>query len=826
MDVARSTPRTILLILPLLPLWAGTPSRAAEPTSDARPAAWHLPPLGVGESITHRANAGRDDPRSRNFDLYAVEVDSGGTDARVVVNLTAADETNSVFDPYVRLFGANGRERSANDDGRRGSKDARLSATISKRDTDRLYFIGVSDAGNPRYDIVTGARDRNVEVASAYTLSVSVDSVLVQRGSNEPNDTVQEATFMGNGSFSAPESYGGLGDAEWLDDALDVDIYKISLLEPATVTARFVHVLRGDESDEDIDYNTIVRIRNCTDPHDDPRVADPCGLGVADGTSLDSGVALSAAFFEPADGVYIMVSGTPNRDYDPTRAQSGVPGYFGPYILDVEVTPFEAGGPFEPNDSLPTATDDLPMIVPGPKPPAEPVQIDAVLGDGPWHRVRGDRDFYKVNVGAASGMVRIDLAPTPADTRPVTYMAVYDASGKLIAQSDRRHASEPATLRVPAPSSSSRGNVESLYVMVGDARLSPVLDLFDPPDATPPALGPVDLVPAWPAEPYRLTLSLESPAMTPDQPVALPRCGFVELTPAEFSGPDALYAAPADGSTLGVFWAVDLTSGYARFIGDYLSAADGPRGIALGTGTCYVLGDGRFPYVRRCSGDGPYGPDRFPTWMGSGCYSDITELGGKLFLLDYGESAIHVMNSADGQYVCTIPVGEINGISLAGGLASLAAPARLFAADAFDSRQVYEIDMAGRVRHVLRPLTKRPIALAGVGSIEPLSGGLDALLAIGDWESPGANLYDRGGVLLDTLDLPYPVSALGGNGNALLLGDGDLDGDLDLVDAMRLQRCFGLSGGLDETCAATDLTGDGQVNLADVALFAMSVTGP
>lgn len=826
MDVARTTHRTLLLILPLSPFWAGMPSRAAEPTNDARPAAWHLPPLGVGDSTTHRGEAALDDSPSRNFDLYAVEIDSGGGDARVVVNLTADVGTKSAFDPYVRLFGADGRERTANDDGRRGSRDARLYATISKRDTDRLYYIGVSDAGNPHYDIVTGARDRKVEVASAYTLSVSVESVIAQGGSNEPNDTVAEATFMGNGSFSVPPADELPYGSEWLEDPLAVDIYKITLLEPATVTARFVRAWNADPYDENAIYNTILRIRDCAEPHDDPRVADPCGLGVADGTSLDDGVSLSAAFFEPADGVYIMVSGWPNRDYDPTRAQSGVPGYVGPYVLDVEVTPFEAGGPFEPNDSLPTATDDLPTLVPGSSVPAEPGQIDAVLGDGPWHRVRGDRDFYEVNFGAGSGTLRVDLTPTPADTRPVTYMAVYDASGKLIAQSDRRHASEPATLRVPAPGSSGQGNVGPLYVMVGDARLPPVLDLFDPPGATLPALGPVDLVPAWPAEPYRLTLSVESSAITPGQPGALPRCGLVELTPAEFSGPEMLYTAPADGSTFGGFWGVDLQSGEQPYIEGYQKAATGYRGIALGTGTCYLLGDSRFPYVRRCTGDGPDGPDQFPTWMGSGNYSDITELGGKLFLLDYGESAIHVMNSADGQYVCTMPVGEINGISLSGGLASLAAPARLFAADAFDSRQVYEIDMAGRVRHVLRPLTKRPIALAGVGSREPLSGGLDALLAVGEWESPGAGLYDRGGVLLDALDLPYPVSALGGNGNTLLLGDGDLDGDLDLVDIMELQRCFGLSDGLDEACARTDLTGDGHVNLADVALFAMSVTGP
>jgi hypothetical protein len=59
----------------------------------------------------------------------------------------------------------------------------------------------------------------------------------------------------------------------------------------------------------------------------------------------------------------------------------------------------------------------------------------------------------------------------------------------------------------------------------------------------------------------------------------------------------------------------------------------------------------------------------------------------------------------------------------------------------------------------------------------------------------------------------------------LVLGDVDLDGDVDLFDSGELQRCFGLQP-VDNDCLAFDLDQTGDVGLSDFAIMEPNLTGP
>ncbi len=61
---------------------------------------------------------------------------------------------------------------------------------------------------------------------------------------------------------------------------------------------------------------------------------------------------------------------------------------------------------------------------------------------------------------------------------------------------------------------------------------------------------------------------------------------------------------------------------------------------------------------------------------------------------------------------------------------------------------------------------------------------------------------------------------------AHLAGDVDSDGDVDLLDSAELQSCFAAITAVDADCAAADPSGDGLVDLEDIAMFALALTGP
>ena len=60
-------------------------------------------------------------------------------------------------------------------------------------------------------------------------------------------------------------------------------------------------------------------------------------------------------------------------------------------------------------------------------------------------------------------------------------------------------------------------------------------------------------------------------------------------------------------------------------------------------------------------------------------------LGGELFVLDYREGSIHVLDPLTQKLHRTLPIDSRYGIHIGGGLASTSYPNRLYIADAFDT---------------------------------------------------------------------------------------------------------------------------------------------
>jgi len=756
----------------------------------------------------------------RDVDSYSLQLDS----AAVIHAEVFADRIDSTLDPILRLRHCADASPvpqypdicglGTSDDVVGIGRDAALTAVVQEPGE---VFVMVSGAQNARYDPAVAGSGRPGSTGT-YDLHVDVEP-FDPTGPLEPNDSIPMATQLGEivpGRFDVLEAEAYLGDGPFGPSRGDRDFYKFSL---SGETRPLQIDLAADSIGSDL--QAVVSVYDeagvqlaqaeALDGPQDLHLVIPawCTWTYTDGTQDKLIVMVSSVGQRPPDDLEYPIPGGPTA----VSTYDGTPSV-GDYRLTIQTGP-EAAPNSKPNDTIPTATptglvDEGAYVGHG------------VSGDGPcstqYGSNGGDLDIWSFDVTDPPVVLTARASACPDydgffDIQtPEYFLQVLDETG---AEVDRFVKVAYACVD-PRPTFRTVINQRGTYYLV-----------FGTSDYWICSVPPYDPFTACTLQydayglgEYDVSISL-SP--TKSRQAA---CDNLALAQGDGAGAGGLFVSNAEvlePAAIELDPVTGVTTSPIELSG---RPGGGSEGLAFDGSDLWFMEGGRYPRIFRQDGVSSTVIDSFDTWAGSGFYSDLTELGGKLFLLDYIDDAIHVLDAATGRFECTVPVGDRGGVSISGGLAALTGPNRLYAADAFHTQGIYEITMSGGITNTLPPPDLRPIALGAIGAGGPSMTSADSLLFVGDWEHDGVDVLTRAGHLVDGIDLSFPVASCGGNGNSLLLGDGDLDGDLDLVDVMRLQRCFGLSGGLDDMCATSDLTGDGRVNLADVALFAMSVTGP
>lgn len=170
-----------------------------------------------------------------------------------------------------------------------------------------------------------------------------------------------------------------------------------------------------------------------------------------------------------------------------------------------------------------------------------------------------------------------------------------------------------------------------------------------------------------------------------------------------------------------------------------------------------------------------------PITAGTGFFDGLAALGGLIYIMDYDASDILVFNPTTQTVIDTLDIDVINGVSIIGGLAGITGPDALIVTDG--SSTVYEINPATGL--VMNSFREDFFFDAGVAV-------LDGQLYLGSLGSDDEfKVHSRNGLHLRSVNLPYPISALGGDDVTssmktledtllattvnVLINDGDLD---------------------------------------------------
>jgi len=327
------------------------------------------------------------------------------------------------LDPFLRFFKvpfARGmQEYARNDDLAFKDSNSSIRTYLILPSQLDAFYVAVSTAANPNYDPSSSAR-RRPGTGGAYTLTASIQRVSPPVSPYEPND--EFATFMGEGSFEVKNEFIGDGDNE-----RDVDLYRITL----TQASRLDIAVKVDAIDSPLEP-VVHAFRSFGLGNATLGIRDHNDNGTRDAV-------LSLGISEPGD-VFIAVYGNGNPILRDPEGDRGEVGSVGPYNLNVEVTPFDGSGPYEPNDSLSTATTTADSGLDFPKDSGAPnkVAISAYLGDGPYQLTHGDRDFYNIAL-RKSGYITVGLS-TPHDGASMLdpILAFYDIQGNRLQTSYAR----------------------------------------------------------------------------------------------------------------------------------------------------------------------------------------------------------------------------------------------------------------------------------------------------------------------------------------------------------------------------------------------------
>jgi hypothetical protein len=732
----------------------------------------------------------------RDVDIYALILNGP---ARLDVEVRAA-AIGSLLDPVVRLRNCDLSisERTyvdqclvgAGDDAPDGSIDPVISGGVLEAQT---VYVMVSGAGNRRYD-PTVAGLGEIGSTGHYDLIVNV-TYLDPTGRNEPNDSIDQAIRLPvfiPGRPDTIEIEGVVGDGRYAPFQGDRDFYEVTTVDQ-------VRLLTVDVAAQSIGSEL------------DPVVAvyTPDGLLLAAndnyGDSRDAHLIVPldcAVVTGDAASVYVMVMGTKQRPpadarmpwsdatiVEPSAIDDG-PGSTGPYRLTLHVDNVVNSCSNEPDDTLATATDTQ-LVDEG-----YFVCTHGLIGDGECEDSWNDVDMWSFQVVHAPAILKVNLLRCRPDA-PVCYdIFLFDAEGARLACASGNDYEEPGLvvlLSLPG----------TYYIAIpGDdcEYRCPGYDPHVPCSGDACDVGSYDLV-------IELTNGTTRPALGGDSDMSGESCPAPLLfaTRLDDASNQIDVIDPADGTVTASFYAPEPRFG-------------GSEGLAYSGSNLYYVGSGRYPRLYRLDPTSGHVIDEYILWVGSGYYSDATMLDGLLYLLDYREDSVHVIDPINERFITSLEVGFKNGISIAGGLAALAGPNRLYVADAFKTRAIYEVDpQSGLVTNV-NTATNRPTALGGIGS---------STLYVADWETETVEMIDREGNIIGSFTLPNQVGSLAGDALANHFADFDLDGDVDLADFATFQRCFtGVEEMTAPACEWDDHDCDGHVDLRDFAGFLALWTSP
>lgn len=856
-------------VLPLVLIW-GSGVRADDPAdtepNDTAETAVHTSLLDEGSVMVQDASLGYQqvDPYDEFVDcrdIYRLNVSSGAPPRLVTISV---DSGSATLDPYVRLFygeqGSEGEilEVSCNDDIAYPNLDSYLRAYLLEEGT---YYVGASPGRYASYELADEATecpewedewstDGLDGTYGTYDLTITLGGTELPDSPYEPNDDSGDATSVGGASFEALGEFIGDGaNSYW-----DVDMYEISLSSPA--------IIQADALVTDLDS-----------PLDPVLVLEYSGDTVAinDNANLKTYDAhIEAAVFE-SGSYYLTVYGAGRSDGVPPdgRGQRGTsqghPGSVGHYDLSITVTPLDdPGGSLEPNDSI---LEPTPVGLSG----AE-VVFFAYIGDGRFAATRGDVDFYEIEADEGDVlMVDVDAAVTGSELDPL--VVVFDYLGKVLAANDNDGLTTDSLVLVEARAPAPDSLPATLYVMVMGTRQVRPPDPLVPNPYTPDegrcsehivtgafsSTGPYEVTFAFDhnccltghgpgcslpeieacvceLDPYCCTVEWDEfcVAEVTSFGCGICRAGFFRQGAADppqprqpqpqrifattiDSPPDAIVELdPADGLQLNRYEIPEdmVTTG---------------QGLALWDDTLFYLGSGRFPKLYWLDPDTGEVASQTVLWSGTGYYSDLAVLNGRIFVTDVLESSLHELDPQTLEAVRTIEVGVLNDIALSGPIASLAGPDRLYVVDAGSSNNCCEAHSG--------PGCTDPEIATCVCQVAPWcceqewdEGCVDLVWSedCGSCETPAGAIYpidpaSGESEMSMATGLPCPC-------NADFDGDGDVDGDdlavFDECEALDCEPdgCGGVY--ISYGCNMADLNCDSLIDEDDQGIFDCQEAGP
>lgn len=766
-----------------------------EPNDTAGTATWmgyegfHIADESMGDGANGR----------RDVDIYRLKL---LTPARLDVTASSSD---GLLDPVVRLRSCDTALPTPTqdddcllgsaDDGQDGSRDASVSVAVFEPGD---VYIMVSGAGNRAYD-PTVAGSGEFGSVGYYDLSVTV-SGLSPVAPGEPNDSIPTATQLPLLVEGRPDPIvigAFLGDGPYATLRGDRDFYAVRLLDESRVLNIDVQAasIGSDFRPQLLAYDLQGRIRGIADGSvtGDAHLTLParCILAYPEGEGRSLILTVMGTMQrrpnDPFDPFVPSPSYPPVQDHHVTDG----PGNTGPYRLVVSTNSVFPACPVEPNDNMESAAAT------GLFGEGTYSCSSGFLGDSQCLSQYNDLDVWYVETTTASAELRVDVSGCgfPEEAASAVRAHVFDRKGNPIVSSASTDIRGGESIIL----STLLGGAGRYYVAVTPFCSGGAIDLSG---ACSNYCG---------ADPgfYDITISLVE-VRSQASAAAANAVGWV-------SG-NRFFATRLDSAAN----AIDLFDSES---GNLLSSLDAPEprfggsgGLATNGDNLFLLGAGRFPTLYRMDPATGDVLDKYFTWFGSGYFSDATMLGGEMYLLDYRQRRVHVVDPFEPRYLRSLSLGTMHGITIGGGLASLSGPNRLYVADAFNTRSIYEVYPAtGALTATLPPTDNRPTALAGIGS---------SRLFVGDFRTEAIDVIDRMGGAVYQFAVDAPVGALAGVAGIGLFADFDADGDVDLKDLAAFQICFSREDVAATECARGDEDGDDGIDLLDAIAIPGASTGP